>query len=136
MHHDSEWQVVYELGKLGFVHLIDMNATKMPTELPYTEKMKEIEKAELKMRDIKKLYEEYSLTIKPIDDVNEYFDGVLRQFSQDGRNTLLLDEILGMVNSNHSHLQKQEALLAEQMDSYKAILQKIEVFKFIKNLVG
>ena len=41
---------MYDLGKLGFVHLIDMNSNKLPTDLPYTDKMKEIEKAELKLK--------------------------------------------------------------------------------------
>ena len=48
--HDSEWNIVYELGKLEFVHMIDMNSNKLPTDLPYTTKMKEIEKAESKMK--------------------------------------------------------------------------------------
>ena len=33
---DSEWAAMHELGKMGEVHVVDLNAEAAPTELPYT----------------------------------------------------------------------------------------------------
>ena len=37
---DSEWNVVFELGKMGCSQFIDLNKEELATDLPYTEVMK------------------------------------------------------------------------------------------------
>ena len=36
---------MFELGKLGCVHFIDMNTNKLATDLPYQAQLKKIDKA-------------------------------------------------------------------------------------------
>ena len=43
---DEERAVVFELGKMGCVQFIDLNKDLMPTELPYTEIIKVLERAQ------------------------------------------------------------------------------------------
>jgi vacuolar-type H+-ATPase subunit I/STV1 len=134
MNKDYEWQIVSEFGKLGIMHLIDMNSNRLPTELPYTDEMKKIEITESKLRDIRRLYDDYKQVIKPIDNIEEY-EMLTRQFGQSG-SRLILDDIKRIVTQSHSHLFEQEALLKNQLETYKAILQKIAVWDFTKQLAG
>ena len=81
------------------------------------------------------MFVDLQVEIKPLDDADE-FDGVLREICSDGRNAMLLDEILNMVGSNHKFLKQQQDMVKSQIESYKVLLQKIEVYRFIKELVG
>ena len=49
-HKDSEWQAMHELGKMGLAHLVDLTGDALPTDLPYTETIKQLEGAERTIR--------------------------------------------------------------------------------------
>lgn len=49
-HKDSEWQAMHELGKLGLAHFVDLTADVLPTDLPYTDTIKQLEAAERTIR--------------------------------------------------------------------------------------
>ena len=49
-HKDSEWQVMHVLGKMGLAHLVDLMSDSPPTDLPYTDTIKQLEGAERTIR--------------------------------------------------------------------------------------
>ncbi len=88
------------------------------------------------IREVTNIYKHYKIDMRKLDDVGEFFDQVLRQMSQDGKNPLLMSEILEEVSSTHKHIMEQERMIVDQFETYKSLLCKISVYEFLSQLVG
>lgn len=126
---DDAWNVMNELGEIGFAQFLDLNKEEGPHTLPFTKQIKACEEAERKLEFLHDQCNKHLVKVVPPENT----DGFVKQLERIKDNKrkaihLLLEEIQKDINQQEKFIQEQnfrvkesEQTLTSNKDCYQVL---------------